>query len=750
MLSRLGRRPLVIAALCCLAGSAVGSAAPVPAAVWGAGAVLMALVVYWKRGMALFAALVLLFAMESSALMRRPMPAAAEGACLSGELCLTPAVNEARTVLTLSGASLGGEPLGWKVRVYAYEPVPAGLGDRVTMTVDTWQPSGRVNPYGFDFDAWCRRNGVLCATMKAGTARVTPSDFSARSLLRFARAQLAEAVDKAFPARQAPLVRALILGDRSDLPEEMSDDFRGAGLAHILSVSGLHVTCLALALDYLLRKLLSRRAVFFAMAPLLALYAALVGFSGPIVRAVVMYLGLRLAPLTGRPGDSLSGLAAALILMLAVNPLASGDAGFILSFSAMAGLILLSRPLERLLRVSALPRLLRRFPQAFCASLAASVAILPASANLFGTAQPYGPLVNVLAVPLAGIALPLSFLAVPVQLLWPAMGALAARPASLLLDALMGIASFAANLPRATVPVGHIVLPLCIAWGFGIYALSDHAGGTRRQRLAALALFPAALILSAAVNALNIPKGFAFDFLSVGSADASVVYAEGQAYLVDAGESGGTAAQYLAQTGAPLKAVFLTHPHDDHIGGAGAVAALYPDATVYVPECWARIPGVEAAEARSGLTGPVVPLKAGDVVRLSESATARVLYPSEGLVPDDPNDASLVLLVSMGGASALLTGDLPAGTLLPDIPDVDLLKAPHHGADIPDAEFLLRAASPTVVAIPAGSGGMDHPSKAFLERARRLGIPVFTTNESGRLRVNVEQDGAAVVTPFIP
>ena len=251
------------------------------------------------------------------------MPAAAEGACLSGELCLTPAVNEARTVLTLSGASLGGEPLGWKVRVYAYEPVPAGLGDRVTMTVDTWQPSGRVNPYGFDFDAWCRRNGVLCATMKAGTARVTPGDFSARSLLRSARARLAEAVDKAFPARQAPLVRALILGDRSDLPEEMSDDFRGAGLAHILSVSGLHVTCLALALDYLLRKLLSRRAVFFAMAPLLALYAALVGFSGPIVRAVVMYLGLRLAPLTGRPGDSLSGLAVALILMLAVNPLAS-------------------------------------------------------------------------------------------------------------------------------------------------------------------------------------------------------------------------------------------------------------------------------------------------------------------------------------------------------------------------------------------------------------------------------------------
>lgn len=748
MFSRLERRPLVIAALCCLAGSAAGSAAPVPTVVWGTGAVLMALVVCWKRGTALFAALVMLFAMESSAMIRRPMPPAAEGVLLSGEVCLTPAVSGERTVLTLSGAIFNGEALDWKVRVYAYEPVPAGLGDRVQMTVDTWHPSGRVNPYGFDFDAWCRRNGVLCATMKAGTVRVTPGALTARSMLRYIRARLTEAVNEAFPDRQAPLVRALILGDRSDLPEELSDDFRDAGLAHILSVSGLHVTCLALAVDWLLRRFLSRRAVFFVMAPLLLIYAAVVGFTDPIVRAVVMYLGLRLAPLAGRPGDPLSGLAAALILMLAINPLASGDAGFILSFSAMAGLILLGRPLERLLRVSAVPRGLRRFPQAFCASIAASLAILPASANLFGTAQPYGPLVNVIAVPLAGIALPLTFLAVPVQLVWPAFGAMAAKPASLLLDGLTCVASFAAGLPRSTVPVGYFALPLVLIWGFGVYLLSDHAGATRRQKLAALAILPVTIVLSAAVHALNIPKGLAFDFLSVGNADATVVYAEGQAYLVDAGEAGGTAAQYLAQTGAPLKAVFLTHPHDDHIGGAGEVVDLYPDATVYVPECWARIPGFESAEEMSGLKGKLVPLKAGDVVPLSENAMALVMYPPEGLEPGDANDASLVLLVTMGGASALLTGDLPAAALLPDIPEVDLLKAPHHGADISGAEFLLRAASPNVVAIPAN--GRSHPSRALLERAERLDIPVFSTDRSGMVRVSVSEDGAALVTPFIP
>ena len=393
------------------------------------------------------------------------------------------------------------------------------------------------------------------------------------------------------------------------------------------------------------------------MTPLLLAYAALVGFSGPIVRSVVMYLAMRFAPVSGRPGDSFSGLAAAMLFMLAVNPLTAGDAGFILSFSAMAGLILLSRPLERLLRVPSAPKLTRPLIRAFTASLAATVAILPALANLFGTAQPYGPLVNMLAVPLATVALPLGFLAVPIQMLWPAAGAAAAWLPANLLRLLTGLADFVAHLPFSSVPVGHIPWWLCALWAAGVYLISDHAGLSGRWKPALIAMFPAALALSVALHLLAAPKGLALDFLSVGDADAIALYADGQAYLVDAGE-GDTAADYLAQTGNRPRAMFLTHPHDDHIGGAGAVQALYPGVTVYVPECWARVPGVTEAEARAGLAGPFVTLSAGDEVHLSNSVTARVLYPPEGLTPSDPNEASLVLLVTSGDASALLTGDL--------------------------------------------------------------------------------------------
>jgi competence protein ComEC len=747
ILERLSRRPLFCAAVLCLIGAAAGSALNVPALYWGVGAAASGAIVWWKRGMALFAALMLLFAMEAAYLTQRPMPAAREGAILTGEVCLEPLADSERTVLTLSNAALDGEALNWNMRVYAYEPVSAGLGDRVEMTVETWLPEGRRNPYGFDFDAWCRRNGVACASMQKGTAAVMPGAPSPRTFLRAVRARIGEAIDGAF-SDQAPLARALVLGDRSDLDEDVSDDFRGAGIAHILSVSGLHVTCLALALDYLLRRLLSRRAVFFAMAPLLVFYAALVGFSGPIVRAVAMYLAFRFAPMTGRPGDGLTSLSASALGMLAINPLTVGDAGFILSFSAMAGLILLGRPLERLLKVSSAPRWARPFLTAFTASVAASVAILPAQVNLFGAAQPYGPLVNMLAVPMTTFAMPLMFLAVPVQLLFPAVGPAAAWPSALLLKWTTELAAFASGLPHATVPLGHVPWGLCAVWGIGLYLLSDHAGLRVRWKPALLTVLPAVLIVSVALHAFAAPRGLAVDFLSVGEADAAVVRAEGQVYLVDAGENG-TAAQYLAQTGCSLRAMFLTHPHDDHIGGAGEVRALYPDATVYVPECWARVEGVQAAEARAGLEGPFVTLAAGDEVKLSETVAAKVLYPPKGLNPADPNAASLVLMIENGDGSALLTGDLSDASLLNDIPDVDILKAAHHGADIKGAELLLRAATPGVVAVSVGRNSNNHPSPAFVSRAQRLRQAIFRTDECGMVRASILPGGAVAVTPFL-
>lgn len=742
-----GRRPIVLAALCYLAGAVAGGSAGLPVFAWALGLTLAGIVVFWKRGAALFAALVFLAATAAAAHASRPMPQPAEGVVLAGTVLREPAADERRTVLTLDAVSLDGAPTPWNVRVYAYEPVVSRPGDRVTMTVDLWAPEGQRNPHGFDFAAWCRRQRVLCASMHRETARVEPGPPSARTLLRDVRGRIGASIDAAFDSAQAPLVRALIIGDREQLPEQINDNFQRSGVAHILSVSGLHVTCLAFALDALLRRMLPRGLVFGLMAALLAFYAALVGFGSPVIRSVLMYLAVRFAPMDGRPSDALSGLAAAMLLILAADPLAAGDVGFILSFSAMAGLILLGRPIERVLGANRLPRVVRFFATTFAASIAASVAILPACANQFGALQIYGPLTNLLAVPLATAALPLAFLAALVQMLWPAAGAVVAFLPALALRCLTAVIDFAAHLPRATLPMAHFPWWLCALWGAMVFALSDHAGlPAARRRWIALS-FPAAAALAILLGVWSMPGGLAFDFLSVGAADAAVVYAQGHVYLVDAGEDG-SAADYLAKSAGRPSAMFLTHPHADHIGGAGAVQSLYPDVTVYVPECWLRVEGAREAARQAGLEGPLIGLSAGDEVRLSEDVRAVILYPPAGLEPKDANAASLVMEIVGSEGSALFTGDLEDAIAIERIPDTDILKAAHHGADIRAAELLLRASSPGVVVISAGRSGSAYSSRRFIERASKNGAQIYQTHLHGMLRAWFDESGATAISPF--
>ena len=109
-----------------------------------------------------------------------------------------------------------------------------------------------------------------------------------------------------------------------------------------------------------------------------------------------------------------------------------------------------------------------------------------------------------------------------------------------------------------------------------------------------------------------------------------------------------------------------------------------------------------------------------------------------------------MLLIIGGDGSALMTGDLSDASPLNDIPDVDILKAAHHGADIKGAERLLRAATPGVVAVSVGRNSVNHPSPVFTGRAERLRQTVFRTDESGMLRAALGQGGTVTVTPFLP
>lgn len=266
---------------------------------------------------------------------------------------------------------------------------------------------------------------------------------------------------------EARVAVALLLGERDGLSQQEREAFETLGVAHVMSVSGLHVGLLGGLLLGLMRRMRVRRVLRLpALAVFLAGYCALTGFSAASVRAAVMLMLTLLAQLASRRPDRLTTLAAAMLVVLALDPLQAWSAGFVLSFSAMLGITLLLPPLTRLfarlfpypeksrpLRY-ALGRLGRGALSLTAVSLAAQVGVLLPTAAYFHQLPLYGVLINLLIVPLAGTmltplcAITLLFSSVPLA------GQALGWTASLLARLLLWLVALLSELPGRSVARG--------------------------------------------------------------------------------------------------------------------------------------------------------------------------------------------------------------------------------------------------------------------------------------------------------
>lgn len=764
----MARRPLCLAVICYFTGCALGYYASVPAPVWGAMALCAAAICLTvRKPLALMCALMLAGAALTAFCAIPGETRIAEGARFSGLVTEFSPFDGDKCVATLDDVQMDGEAYAHRLRVYIYDETCAlRPGEGVEFIGESWAAQSRRNPGGFDFAAWLWTRGIgMCATADAETIAIRPAHlFSPLALAGRVREGMGAAIDRYFGGQSA-LVRALVLGDKAELPDQLYDDFRNSGLAHLLAVSGLHIGCLALALERFLRALRrTRLQAFIITAALLFLYAGLIGFPSSVVRAGIMFLALRGAPLSARPADTITSLSLALIIVL-FRPLMIADTGFQLSFAAVGSLLLLSEPIGHLLEQNAIAgrktrgwrgwarRVAAHGVQLFCASIAVTLGTLPIVAASFGRISLLSPITNLAAIPLCTLALPMVFIKLAILSVFPALnGSVFAIPDALLAvlkwiaEGMAGVRFGMINLPGWPWYLSAIYAALCVA------ASPYSRTAARRRRLIVL-LLPAVALASLFIAWAGLPGGLAITFLDAGQGDAIVLRAEGETYLVDTGNPGGPADAYLAWTGQWPRAVFLTHPDTDHAGGFSELVERMCPERIYLPEGW---DGVEAdAEITRALDrarqmgAQVVYLSGGDSVELSENVRADVLQPLSGASTGDSNALSLVLRVSYGGGSALLMGDMPESAELDGYPVSNLVKAAHHGAGSANSARMLRSASPSVLVISVGRNSYGHPAQRVLDEARSLGARVFRTDECGAIEARVGRDGTIEIETFL-
>jgi competence protein ComEC len=419
------------------------------------------------------------------------------------------------------------------------------------------------------------------------------------------RAAAGRRIDRLF-GDDAPIVRALVIADMSAIPADQRERFARAGLVHMLSVSGLHVAIIALALALLASALrLPPAPARVATLMLLALYVVGIGAPPPAVRAAVMLALVLVTRLVQRPTSVWAILAVGAVVPL-TDPSIVLDLGWQLSVAGTVALVaggaLARRVVPRGWRGTR-----RNLVTAAIVSVVATVVTAPLVAWTFGRIALLGPVTNLAADPVMGILQPVLFLALAVPI--PFVERLAADAAHLLILAFDTIAARAADMPHAA----PIVLPSATAAAAGAVAslaLVVACMAERPMRALLLCLAAVAVMTIEPLAPVHRPST-ELHMIDVGQGDALALRTRrGRWIVVDAGRSwiGGdagrsTVAPYLAHRGGAVALFVLSHPHADHVGGAASLFAALRPARFLDPGYVGTTPPYRAAIAEARRDG---------------------------------------------------------------------------------------------------------------------------------------------------
>ena len=557
-----------------------------------------------------------------------------------------------------------------------------------------------------------------------------------------ARGAAGSRIDRIF-GPDAPMVRALVIADMSAIPVEERDRYARAGLVHMLSVSGLHVGIVALALELLASILrLPPTPARVATLGLLTGYVAAIGAPAPAVRAAVMLGAVLMTRLLQRPTSpwAILALGAAAPLWDTQTVL---DLGWQLSVAGTAALIA-GGALARRVLPDGWSGWRRSLATAGTISIVATVVTAPLVAWAFGRISLLGPITNLLADPIMGLLQPLLFLAMAVPI--PAVEHFAADASHVLLLGFGGIATVAASVPWAA-PVALPSTLGAVAAGLASVALIWACLARHPARALVMSLSALAILVIEPV----VPRGrepVELHMIDVGQGDAFALRTGlGRWIAVDAGRSwiGGdagrnTVAPYLAHRGGALALFVLSHPHSDHVGGAASLfAMLRPDRFLdpgYVGTTPPYLAALRQARAEHIVWQRVRPgdsLVVDDVVLTAlapDSAWASQLA--------DANLASTVLSVRVGTTRILFTGDAEGPEedwLLEHARDAlraDVLKVGHHGSATSTTRAFLDAVHPRIALVSVGAHNTyGHPSPGVMQSLTDAGITTLRTDKLG-------------------
>lgn len=602
------------------------------------------------------------------------------------------------------------------------------------------------NPGQFDQSAYYATLGISAQINKCTVVAESVSHHPVKEFLWEIRKISSGLFYRIFPQEDAAILSTMLLGDKSGLMSETRDLYKDAGILHILSISGLHISVLGMGLFRVLRKwhIPSLPACVISGILMLA-YGFMVGMPVSAMRAIGMFLIRLLAVILKRTYDMLTALFLCAALTVISEPYLLYQTGFLLSYLAVLAILVFMPAIIPPLKKP------RRWLDGLFTSLSISIFTLPVQLYFFYEVSIYSPILNLMILPLTGGVMVAGLLCLPLQVLTPPLAQVAVMVVHMILNAFSEGAEFLCGLPGAMwVPGKPSLVQIVIFYGIVLIILFLKK---LRYRYKMGLLCGAILILT-----IRFSTGLSVTFLDIGQGDCTVVkLPQGQVWLIDGGSSTvsevGTYRMepFLKSMGiSTLDAVFLSHGDTDHISG---VEDMLVNGDIKIKMLVLPCTGQAGGESKSGKVNefdfiksvadkqkiPIMWLSAGMEWKSGE-VSVQCLHPNEAFSALDSNAASQVLYLEYGEVSTLFTGDLEGegeqkvleALKERGINHLSILKVAHHGSKNSTSEDFLNVLKPKYAVIScARKNSYGHPHEVLLNRLRTVNACILCTMENG-------------------
>ncbi len=653
------------------------------------------------------------------------------------------------------------------------------------------------NEGNFDEKSYYNSIGALCK-IEGNVDRVCEESIGFGESLYRLKEDMKEVFSSNLPGEEGGIISAMTLGDKSDLDSEAKDLFKLSGLAHILAISGLHISIVGMCIYRLMR----RRGVPFVVAGIVSsflviLYGLLVNGGVSTVRAIVMFLCVIMANILGESYDSLTAIGVALIFVLILYPYCIESAGFVFSFGAVTGITVIVNPCVSIydkfcrmrfmahhIRGKYKPSIKERLCKAILGGILIQLVTLPIVCWYYYEIPLYVVFLNIIVIPLLSVLLSSALIGgiLGVFSLFTLGIVIIGNVISFFSSVLLYVshiiiylyemlAYYSLNLPFSRIVTGKPSIVKVIIYyvvffivvRYFLYKTRDIEECSAREfkihRIRMLLCSVALFVITVLITNNNNRLDYELDMVDVGQGDGIYISANGSNYFIDGGSSNvknvGTyrILPFLKHKG--IRGIdywFVSHTDSDHISGLlEALDSGYKIDNIVVDRYMLDEENYKLImeKAISNDTELLV-MNKGDVVGDSVLYFTCIFAGSDGI--DDINANSLVLLGEYrsgdNSITMLLGGDMTAESekcILEDksynIANIDILKVAHHGSKTSSSKEFVDALSPDIALISAGvNNRYGHPHKLTLDTLEDASCDIYRTDLGGRVMVDMESN----------